>query len=99
MAQTETFPWSPLDALQTQNDMIMYLNAALEENEPELIAIVLADIAQAVGKSQMASDAGFSRKRLEQLAHEEPGFSDMLHVIKSLGLQLYATAAPGSHAA
>ena len=96
MAKTETFPWSPVDILETQDDMIMYLNAALEENEPELIAIVLADIAQAVGKSQIASDAGFSRERLEQLANEEPGFSNLLHVIKSLGLQLYATAAPGA---
>ena len=49
--------------------MIVHLNAALEQNELELIAIVLADIAQAVGESQMASDVEFSRERLEKLAH------------------------------
>ncbi len=94
MAKLETFPWIPLDALQTEDDIIRYLNVALEENEPDLIAIVLDDIAQAVGKSGVASGTGFSRECPDQSLQYEPSFSDMLYVLNSLGLQLYATAAP-----
>ena len=58
-----------------------------------IIAIVLADIAQAGGKSEIASDAGFTKERVERLSGNEPGFSELLNVIKSPGLQPYATAA------
>ena len=47
MAKTKTLPWDPAEHLKTEEDMAAYLNVALEENDLELIAATLEDIARA----------------------------------------------------
>ena len=38
MATTITTPWDPADHLKTEEDMVAYLEAALEEADPALVA-------------------------------------------------------------
>ena len=45
MADTQTRPWDPAEHLE--EDMAAYLDAALEEGNPELIAATLGDIDRA----------------------------------------------------
>lgn len=47
MANTLTTPWDPADHLKSDEDMVAYLEAALEESDPTLIAAALGDIARA----------------------------------------------------
>jgi probable addiction module antidote protein len=47
MAKTTTLPWDPAEHLETEEDMAAYLEAALEERDPLLIAAALGDIARA----------------------------------------------------
>ena len=64
MPQTITTPWDPADHLQSDEDMVAYLEAALAEGDAALIAAALGDIARAKGMSQVASAAGLGRESL-----------------------------------
>ncbi len=47
MAKTKTLPWDPAEHLETEEDMAMYLNIALEDGDQRLIIATLEDIARA----------------------------------------------------
>ena len=64
MAKTVTTPWDPADHLKTDEDMAAYLEAALEEGDPALVAAALGDIARAKGMTQVAREAGLGRESL-----------------------------------
>jgi len=49
MEKTQTVPWDAAEHLETEEDMAIYLEAALEENDPALVAAALEDIACAKG--------------------------------------------------
>jgi probable addiction module antidote protein len=96
MAKTLTTPWDPADHLRTEEDMAAYLEAALEEGDPSLVAAALGDIARAKGMSQVARDAGLGRESLYKALSPagNPEFATILKVVAALGLQLHATTAP-----
>ena len=75
--------------------MALYLQAALEEGDPGLVAAALGDIARAKGMSQIARETGLGRESLYKALSPEgnPEFSTVLKVIKALGLQLHAQPA------
>jgi probable addiction module antidote protein len=95
MAKTVTTPWDPADHLRTDEDMAAYLEAALEEADPTLVAAALGDIARAKGMTQVARDAGLGRESLYKALSPagNPEFATILKVVAALGLQLHATAA------
>ncbi len=92
MKKEGTSVWDAAEHLETDEDMAAYLEAALEENDPSLIAAVLGDIARAKGMSQIAREAGLGRESLyKALAPEgNPEFATILKVVGALGLQLHA---------
>ena len=96
MAKTVTIPWDPADHLSTDEDMAAYLEAALEEGDPVLVAAALGDIARAKGMSQVARDAGLGRESLYKALSPSgnPEFATILKVVAALGLELHATPAP-----
>lgn len=49
-----TQPWDAVDHLGAEEDIVAYLDAALEERDSGLIAAVLGDIARAKGTKNMA---------------------------------------------
>ena len=69
-----------------------YLEAALEEQDPALIAAALGDIARAKGITQTARDSGLGRESLYKALSpaEKPKFATILKVISALRLQLHA---------
>ena len=50
-----TTVWDPAEHLETEDDMAAYLEAALEEGDPSLIASVRSDIDRAKGMTQIAA--------------------------------------------
>lgn len=96
MAKTATTPWDPAEHLKTGDDMAAYLEAALEEGDPNLIAAALGDIARAKGMPQVAREAGLGRESLYKALSPagNPAFGTILKVIEALGLQLHASPAP-----
>ena len=66
MAKTQTKPWDGAQHLETEEDMAAYLEAALEDGDPGLVAAVLGDIARAKGMTKLAHETGLGRESLYQ---------------------------------
>ena len=92
MTKTETAVWDPANHLTNSDEMAAYLEAALEDGDPRLVAAALGDIARAKGMSQVARDAGLSRESLYKALSGErtPNFDTILKVIGALGMKLHA---------
>ena len=95
MTKTVTTTWDPADHLVTDEDMAAYLEAALEEGEPALVAAALGDIARAKGMTHVAREAGLGRESLYKALSPagNPEFATILKVVAALGLQLHAAPA------
>lgn len=94
MNRERTTTWDPAEHLETEEDMAAYLEAALEQNDPALIAAVLGDIARAKRMSQIANQTGLGRESLYKALSPEgnPEFATILKVVTALGLELHAVS-------
>lgn len=88
--KVETHLWDPAQHLETDDDIIAYLDAALEDGDPALIVAVLGDIARARGMTQLAREAGVGRESLYKTLSStgNPEFATVMKVVRALGLQL-----------
>src|SRR5215469_17715054 len=80
------------DYLKSEEDMVAYLEACLEEapDDPALIAAALGDIARAYGMVRLAKDTGLTREGLYKAlsAGGNPSLGTVLKVMKALGMKL-----------
>lgn len=88
------------DYLKTDEDMVLYLDACIEEDpgDGSLIRTALGSIARAKGMSQLARDTGISREGLYRAlaADGNPEFSTVMKVMRALGVKLHADIAHAS---
>ena len=98
MAPTQTRPWDAADYLETDEDIVAYLEAAFDEGDPGLIAAALGDIAKARGMTRIAAEAGLGRESLYKALSPggNPELATVLKVMRALGLRLRASAASGA---
>ena len=91
----ETRPWDASEHLETEEDMVAYLDAALEDGDAALVVAALDDIARAKGMSQIAREAGLGRESLYKALSTtgNPEFATILKVVRALGLQFHVQAA------
>ena len=94
MAKMQTQPWDAADYLETEEDVVLYLEAAFEDGDPGLIAAALGDIAKAKGMTTVAAEAGLGRESLYKALSPDgnPEFATVLKVMRALGLKLHASA-------
>ena len=80
--------------LKTDEEIAVYLDEMLSENDPAMITHALGVIARAKGMTQLARDTGVSREGLYKALSSDgnPEFSTVIKVISALGLKLHATA-------
>ena len=73
--------------------MAAYLEAALEDGDPNLVVAALGDIARSKGMTNIARETGLGRESLYQSLSIDgnPEFVTVLKVVQSLGLQLRVT--------
>jgi probable addiction module antidote protein len=95
MDKIETFPWDVAEHLETKEDIVAYLEVALEDGDPALIVAALGDIARSKGMTQIARETGLGRESLYKALSTEgnPEFTTVLKVLKALGLRLQVVAA------
>ena len=95
MARARTRPWDAVDYLETEEDIVAYFEAALDEGDPALVAAALGDIARAKGMTIVAADAGLGRESLYKALSPDgnPEFATVLKVMRALGLRLHASSA------
>ncbi|UEM05477.1 putative addiction module antidote protein [Skermanella rosea] len=96
MSKTETRPWDIVDSLTNEERIAAYLEAVLEDGDPELVAAALGDIARAKGMTDIARRTGLGRQSLYKALAPggNPEFATVLKVIRSLGLRLTVTVDP-----
>ena len=94
MTKSTTKIWDPASHLSSVEDVTAYLEAALQDGDPQLVAAALGDIARAKGMSQIARDAGLGRESLYKSLSSSgnPELATVLKVISALGLQLHVSA-------
>jgi probable addiction module antidote protein len=94
MAKIRTRKWDAAEHLKSDADMAAYLEAALEDGDPALVAAALGDIARAKGMSDIARETGLGRESLYKALSRDgnPEISTVLKVVKALGLRLHASA-------
>jgi probable addiction module antidote protein len=82
------------DYLDSEETIIGYLAALLEEGNPRAFAAGLGDVAKARGMTQVARDAGLSRESLYKAlsGDRNPELGTVLGVMRSLGLKLVPAA-------
>jgi probable addiction module antidote protein len=95
MPKTKTRPWDLAEHLADAEDMAAYLEAALEDGDPRVVAAALGDIARAKGMTQVARDTGLGRESLYKALSPDgnPELATVLKVVAALGLQLRAVPA------
>ncbi|KZD04917.1 addiction module antidote protein [Oceanibaculum pacificum] len=90
-----TRPWDASEHLDSAEAIAAYLDAAMEDGDPALIAAALGDVARARGMTQIAKDTGLARESLYRAlsADGNPEFSTVLKVLKAMGIRLSAAPA------
>jgi len=80
--------------LKTKKDVVAYLNAVFEEDDPALISHALGVVARAEGMAEIAKQAGLTRPSLYKALSEDgsPEFATVLKVIRALGFKLKVAA-------
>lgn len=96
MAGTHTRPWDAAAYLETEEDIVAYLEAAFEDGDPRLIAAALGDVARSKGMTKIAREAGLGRESLYKALSPDgnPEFATVLQVLRAQGLWLHVSAVP-----
>lgn len=76
--------------LDTDEDIVAYLNAALEDGDPSLVSAALGDVARARGMTQLAHETGITRDGLYKALSPSgnPSFATVQKVVRALDYKL-----------
>lgn len=90
MNSLDSTPYNPADYLQTPEDVKGYLEACLEENDPQLFIQALGIAAKSKGMAEISKQTGLGRESLYKAFGENkhPRFETVFKVIQALGLEL-----------
>ena len=77
------------------NDVVIaeYLNAALEDTNPNVFLQAIADVAKARGMTQLAKDSGLGRESLYKALAPgaKPRYDTVIKLVRALGVELHTT--------
>lgn len=85
-------PFEASDYLDNDEVIAEYLNAALEDSNPDVFLMAISDVAKARGMSQLAKDAGLGRESLYKALSSgaKPRYDTVLKLLRGLGVELRA---------
>lgn len=90
MAKIETRPFDAAKYITEPEDVIDFLNDALETGHAPHIAAVLGDVARSEGMTKLAKATGINRQALYTALSENgnPTLETLLKVLTALGIRL-----------
>ena len=91
MRKSETFSrFETADYLRSEQDILAYLEAAMEDGDAAVIAAAIGDVARARGMMQIARETGITREGLYKALSSDgnPSLGTVLKVMKALGVKL-----------
>lgn len=75
------------------NDLVIseYLNAALEDENPNVFLQAIADVAKARGMTKLAKDTGLGRESLYKALAPgaKPRYDTVIKLVRALGVELH----------
>ena len=86
----KTQKWDASEYLDSDEMISAFIDAALEDGDPALVAAAIGDVARAKGMTAIAREAGVSRESLYKALRAEgnPELATILKVLKALQLRL-----------
>ncbi|MEO8649223.1 MAG: addiction module antidote protein [Acidobacteriota bacterium] len=89
----------PFDASKyLDNEVVIaeYLNAALEDENPDVFLMAISDVAKARGISKVAKDAGLGRESLYKALAPgaKPRYDTIIRMLRALGVDLHTSPLP-----
>ena len=88
------------DYLESDAVVAEYLNAALEDKNPDVLLQAIADVAKARGMTQLAKETGLGRESLYKALAPgaKPRYDTVLKLVRALGVELRASPVPAGRA-
>ncbi len=88
-------PFDAADYLENEEVIAEYLNAALEDENPDVFLVAVGDVAKARGMAQLARETGLGRESLYKALTPgaKPRYDTVLKLMRALGVQLHAVPA------
>lgn len=88
-------PFDAAEYLDNEEVIAEYLNAALEDENPDMFLVAISDVAKARGMAQLAKDTGLGRESLYKALAPgaKPRYDTVLKLIRALGVELHAAPA------
>jgi len=85
--------WDVAEHLKTDEDILLFLEEVLEENDAQLLMAALGDIARAKGMTNVARETGLGRESLYKSlsADGNPSFATVQKVMTGLGLKFHVS--------
>ena len=94
MTKSKSYQIDLIDALRDPREAEEYLNASLEEEDPERFLLALRNVAEAQGgMAQLADKANLNRESLYRMLSERgnPEFKSLEALLHALGFRLAVT--------
>ena len=88
-------PFDAADYLDNDEVIAEYINAALEDENPNVFLQAIADVAKARGMTKLAKDTGLGRESLYKALAPgaKPRYDTVLKLVRALGVELRALPA------
>jgi len=85
-----TRKWDAAEHLETEADIVAYLDAVMQEGDLALVCKALGDVARSRGMTEIARKTGMSRESLYKALSDKgnPSLSTVASVLDALGLRL-----------
>ena len=92
--KTKTAIFDTADYLDNEVTIAEYLNAALDDPNPEMLLLAVKNIARARGMTELAKSTGLGRESLYKALSEgaKPRYDTVLKVMRGLGVKLHVVA-------
>ena len=82
--------YDPAEYINSKEDVIAFLEAALEENDPDFLLSIFGDIARSKGMTKIANELNLDRKGLYRALAPDgnPSFKTVFKLIDLLGMRI-----------
>lgn len=94
MAKVKLAPFDASEYLDDEEVIAEYLTAALEDPNPEVFLLAVANVAKARGIAKVAEDSGLGRESLYKALAPgaKPRYETVRKLVDALGVKLTVTA-------
>jgi len=95
MSKLEIERYDAADYLKDEQAILAYLNVALDDGHPDVVAQAIGNVARARGMSRIAKRCGLGRESLYKSLSDKgnPEFRTVVSVLRAMGMHLRVEAA------